>query len=103
MELNLWAALAALLLLVAFMAASSAAHAAWPRLNRTRLRHLAADGVAGARPLLELLEDPASPHTTLTVTNSACLALVAGLGAVLDAYYLVGNPISSTPLSSLAW
>ena len=93
MELNLWAALAALLLLVAFMAASSAAHAAWPRLNRTRLRHLAADGVAGARPLLELLEDPASPHTTLTVTNSACLALVAGLGAVLDAYYLVGNPI----------
>ncbi len=74
------------------MAASSAAHAAWPRLNRTRLRHLAADDVAGARSLLQLIEDPASPHATLTVANSACLALVAGLGAVLDAYYLATDP-----------
>ena len=65
------------MLLAVFMAASSAAHAAWPRLNRTRLRHLAADGVADALPLLRFIEDPASPHSTLTVANSACLAVAA--------------------------
>ena len=75
------------------MAASSAAHAAWPRLNRARLRHLAADDVAGARQLVQLLEDPTSPHATLTVANSACLALAAGLGAVLDSYYLARDPV----------
>lgn len=81
------------MLLAVFMAASSAAHAAWPRLNRTRLRHLAADGVADALPLLRFIEDPASPHSTLTVANSACLAVAAGLGVFLDVYYLAGDPV----------
>ena len=94
MEPNLWTGLAALLLLVAIMAASSAAHAAWPRLNRARLRHLSTDGLSGARRVLRLLEDPASPRATLTIVNSTSLAMVAGLSAILDSYYLAGDPVS---------
>lgn len=92
MEPDLWASLAVLLLLVALMAVTSAAHGAWPKLGRGRLRHLAGEGSTEARSLLGLAEDTVSPHTTLTMANAAFVAIAAGIGATTDAFSLGGNP-----------
>jgi len=88
-EVDLLLNLVALLLLLAIVAGSSAAEAASARLNRGRLRHLAAEDVPMARSLLELLEHGAPLETSLAVANATAVVLAA-VTLVLMAAQVVG-------------
>ncbi len=92
MESDQWAIPIALILFTALMAITSAGHAAWPRLNRGRLKHLASEGVEKAPAVLRLVE--ASSNSTLialTIANAACIALVAAFGVALASRDSGGN------------
>lgn len=91
MEVDWRLAGTALLVSIALMAGASAASAAWPRMNRGRVRHLASEGMSSARALMSLSRDPVSVQTSLAAANAAAIALVAALAAVLDAAMLGDN------------
>lgn len=69
--------LAVLLALVLVVASSSATEAASAKLNKGRLRHLAAEGVPKARSLLALVEHGAPLDASMAIANALALSISA--------------------------
>lgn len=92
MDEDLWASTIALVVLAALAAGTSAGLAAWRRLNRGRLKHLANEGQTRAGDLLRLVDSPGSTSATLLIGNAGAIVAVAMVGIVVDQRYLGGNP-----------
>lgn len=92
--MNLWGKLALLLLSALLVAVTSASHVALAMVNRGRLRHLAAEGVAYARSLLALAEDANHVEPSLAAANATALVLAGGVGAVVLAEQLAQFPVA---------
>ncbi|MHB0868401.1 MAG: hemolysin family protein [Chloroflexota bacterium] len=92
--MDVWTKLSALLMLLLFVASSSAGYGALLKLNRARLRYLAGEGVPRARRLTELVEQGPSLEISLAAANGIALALSAVLIALLagDAFGHYSTP-----------
>lgn len=96
------------MILLMLVAGSSAAHTALQKLNKGRVRYLAAEGVHRARSLLGLTEEASPLETSLAATNAAALALSAATLVLLVGDYLgyrlaSSYAVAAASLLGLVW
>jgi len=95
LDTHSWSRLLVLLVALLITVGSSATHAALTRVNRGRLRHLAAEGVPWSRSLLAMAEDSASVESTLLATFALGLAVAASTTGTLMSDLLGAGPGAS--------
>jgi len=83
LDVDSWAKLTVFLLLLVFVGGSSAAYSALLRLNWSRVRYLAAEGISRGRFLSSLLDRFGFVETTLVAANAAALAACASTAMML--------------------